>query len=251
LRDGGQPAIARGTGAQALGAWLSETSVGALEKALADSDPLVRLGALQALDALPLEQRWPIASRMLDDPVRALRGLAGGALAGVPVDSIPGKERAALDRALDEYVAVQRFNSDQPSAWVNLGDVYGARGEAHQAEECYRTAIELDPAWVPAYVNYADWLRRNHRDDDGEKILRTGLEHRPNDASLHHSLGLLLVRQKDMPAALAELQKAAELAPDDLHFAYVYAVALNGTGKPREALAVTDAALRRAPGDRA
>jgi predicted CXXCH cytochrome family protein len=251
LREVSQPAIARGTAAQALGPWLSETSVASLQKTLTDADPLARLGALQALDALPLEQRWPMASRVLDDPVRALRVLAAGALAGVPVDSIPGNERASLDRALDEYVAVQRFNSDQPSAWVNLGDVYGARGEAHQAEESYRTAIELDPAWVPAYVNYADWLRRNGRDSDGEKILLAGLEHRPNDASLHHSLGLLLVRRKEMPAALAELQKAAELAPDDPHFAYVYAVALHSMDKQREALAVTDAALRRAPGDRA
>ena len=93
---------------------------------------------------------------------------------------------------------------------MNLGDVYGARGEALQAEESYRTALVLDPAWIPAYVNYADWLRRANRDGDGEKILRAGLEHRPNDASLHHSLGLLLVRRKDMPAALAELKKAAD-----------------------------------------
>jgi tetratricopeptide (TPR) repeat protein len=251
LREADQPAIARGTGAQALGAWLSDNSVAALEKALADPDPLVRLGALQALDALPLEPRWPMASRLLDDPVRALRVLAGGALAGVPVDSIPGKERAAFDRALDEYVAVQRFNSDQPSAWVNLGDAYGARGEAQQAEESYRTAIELDPAWVPAYVNYADWLHRTNHDGGGEKILRAGLEHRPNDAALPHSLGLLLIRRKDMPAAVAELKEATELAPDDPRFAYVYAIALHGTGKQREALAVTETALQRAPGDRA
>jgi predicted CXXCH cytochrome family protein len=251
LRELSQPAIARGTAAQALGPWLSETSVAALEKALADPDPLARLGVLQALDALPLEHRWPMASPLLDDPVRSLRVLAGGALAGAPVDSIPPKDRAALERALDEYVAVQRFNSDQPSAWVNLGDVYGARGEALQAEESYRTALELDPAWIPAYVNYADWLRRANRDGDGEKILGAGLERRPNDASLHHSLGLLLVRRKDMPAALAELKKASDLAPDDPRFAYVYAVALHSTGKQQEALAVTEAALQRAPGDSA
>jgi Flp pilus assembly protein TadD len=100
-------------------------------------------------------------------------------------------------------------------------------------------------------VNYADRLRRANRDGDGEKILRAGLERRPNDASLHHSLGLLLVRRKDMPAALAELKKASDLAPDDPRFAYVYAVALHSTGKQQEALAVTEAALQRAPGDSA
>jgi predicted CXXCH cytochrome family protein len=250
VRAADQPAIARGTGARALGAWPSEPSLAEIERALGDSDPLVRLGGLDALDTWPLERRWPMASGLLDDPVRALRVLAAGTLAGVPVEAIPGKERAALDRALDEYVAVQRFNADHPSAWVNLGDVYGARGEARQAEESYRTALELDPAWIPAYVNYADWLRRTKRDDEGEKILRAGLEQRPNDASLHHTLGLLMVRRKDMPAAVAELKRAAELAPADPRFAYVYAVALHGTGKTQEALAAVESALSRAPGSR-
>jgi tetratricopeptide (TPR) repeat protein len=250
LRELGQPAIARGTAARALGGWPTEASIAALEKALADPNPLVRLGGLQALDSLPLEQRWPMASPLLDDSVRSLRVLAGGALAGAPIDSIPAKDRAALDRALAEYVAVQRFSADQPSAWVNLGDVYGARGEAQQAEECYRTALELDPAWVPAYVNYADWLRRTNRDAEGEKILRDGIARRPNDASLRHSLGLLLVRRKDMPAALAELGRANALAPDNPRFAYVYAVALQSSGNHREALAVTELALQSAPGDR-
>jgi Flp pilus assembly protein TadD len=250
IRELGQPAIARGTAARALGAWLSEASLAPLEKALADTDPLVRLGGLQALDSLPLEQRWSMASRLLDDPVRVLRVLAGGALASVHVDSISAKERAALERALDEYVAAQRFNADQPSAWVNLGDVYSARGEALEAEESYRTALKLDPAWTPAYVNYADWLRRANRDENGEQILRAGLAYRPNDASLHHSLGLLLVRRRDMPTALAELGRAAALAPDDPRFAYVYAVALQSTGKRGEALAVTESALENAPGDR-
>ena len=145
---------------------------------------------------------------------------------------------------------MQRFNADQPSAWVNLGDVYGARGEAQRAEDSYRTALEMDPAWIPAYVNYADWLRGTNRDADGEKILRAGLTHRPKDAALHHSLGLLLVRRKDMSAALAELGRAAELAPDNPRFSYVYAVALQSTGKHAEALAVTESALRQAPGDR-
>jgi len=92
--------------------------------------------------------------------------------------------------------------------------------------------------------------RRDAIRGEGEKILRAGLTRRPDDASLHHSLGLLLVRKKDLPAALASLKRAAELAPDNPRFAYVYAVGLRSAGQDREALAVVDAALQRAPGDR-
>jgi Flp pilus assembly protein TadD len=61
----------------------------------------------------------------------------------------------------------------------------------------------------------------------------------------------LQVREKDMQAALASLQKAAEFAPEETRYSYVYAVALHSIGRTREALAVVGGALKRAPGDRA
>jgi tetratricopeptide (TPR) repeat protein len=250
LGDTGQPAIARASAAMAIAEWPSSSSRQELVKALADPDPLVRVGALEALEPLPLAERWELARRLLDDPARVVRVLAAGLLAATPVDAISGNDRAALDRAVDEYVAVQTLNADQPSAHVNLGNIYAARGEAAKAEASYRTALGLDPGWAPAYVNLADLMRQTERDAEGETILRAGLARRPADSSLHHSLGLLLVRRKDLPAALASLKRAAELAPDNPRFAYVYAVGLRSAGQNREALAVVEAALQRAPGDR-
>jgi predicted CXXCH cytochrome family protein len=250
LGDTGQPAIARASAAMEIAEWPSSSSRQELVKALADPDPLLRVGALEALEPLPLAERWELARRLLDDPARVVRVLAAGLLAATPVDAISGNDRAALDRAVDEYVAVQTLNADQPSAHVNLGNIYAARGEAAKAEASYRTALGLDPGWAPAYVNLADLMRQTERDAEGETILRAGLARRPADASLHHSLGLLLVRRKDLPAALASLKRAAELAPDNPRFAYVYAVGLRSAGQNREALAVVEAALQRAPGDR-
>lgn len=51
------------------------------------------------------------------------------------------------------------------------------------------------------------------------------------------------------PEALGELKRAAQLAPDDVRFAYVYAVGLNSAGKRREALAEVDRGLGRHPGN--
>lgn len=44
--------------------------------------------------------------------------------------------------------------------------------------------------------------------------------------------------------------RAAELVPDDARFAYVYAVALNSTGKPHDAIAEIDRALKQHPDNR-
>ena len=67
----------------------------------------------------------------------------------------------------------------------------------------------------------------------------------PKDAGLHYALGLALVRLKRSGDALAELRQAAELAPDSAQNAYVYAIALNSTGRGDEALKTLADALAR------
>ena len=49
-----------------------------------------------------------------------------------------------------------------------------------------KAAIGLDPRFIPAYVNLADLYRARGRDAEGERILRDGLKIAPNSAMLHH-----------------------------------------------------------------
>ncbi len=251
LRDRAQPAIARATTASALSEWLSPASLDAVTDALRDPSPLVRMGALEAVESLPPAERWQRTRSLLGDPVRVVRALTASVLAEVPAENLSVDERRAFERATDEYIASQRLNADQPESQVNMGNFLAARGDRNAAEAAYRLALKIDPQWVPAYVNLADLLRASGRDPEGENVLRAGLRRAPNAAALHHSLGLLLVRQKKPEAALESLRRAAELAPDDARVAYVYAVALDSAGKRREATAVVDASLARAPADRA
>ncbi len=111
----------------------------------------------------------------------------------------------------------------------------------------YEAALRVGPWFLPAYANLADLLRLEGRDDEGEKVLRTGLVQSPDSPALHHALGLLLVRQKRTDEALRELARAAELAPGDPQIAYVYAIGLHSTGETERALAVLRRAHERSP----
>jgi Flp pilus assembly protein TadD len=113
----------------------------------------------------------------------------------------------------------------------------------------YERAVTLDPTFVPAYVNLADHHRARQEDEQGERVLRRGLARNPDAPALHHSLGLLLARERRYGDAVAALGRAAELAPDDARYAYVYGVALNSTGRAGRALAVLTRAHDRHPGD--
>jgi Flp pilus assembly protein TadD len=87
-------------------------------------------------------------------------------------------------------------------------------------------------------------------DQHGAELLRKAMSIEPNNADVQHSLGLLLVRQRDYPGALDLLRRASEFAPDNARYAYVYAIALNSTGASGQAMAVLGEAHRRHPTDR-
>ena len=248
--DAAQPSIARATALAGLDPAAGQASLETLAAGLREPDPLLRFGALQALERAPVEVRAPLAAPLLSDPVRSVRIEAAGVLAPVPANRLDASQRAAFERASTEYVETQRYNADRPDARVNLGTFYANRGDAGLAEKEITSAIALNSHFVPAYVNLADLYRAMGRDADGERSLRAGLEKVPGNASLHHALGLALVRLQRLDEALGELKRATELDPADARYAYVYAVAQHSSGDTAAAITSLEAALAAHPDDR-
>jgi predicted CXXCH cytochrome family protein len=222
-----------------------------VKRVLRDPDPLVRRAGLGLLFALEPPQRWQIGSPLLADPMRTVRLEAVNALAELPAAlSLPPGERAAFTRVVEEYRAAQGFNADRAEAWLNLGALEARLGRFDRAEAAYERAIQLQPAFMPAYVNLADLYRGQGREEDGERVLREALARQPEVAEVHHALGLLLVRRKRMPEALGELATAAKLEREVPRYTYVHAIALDSTGQHAQARAVLAEAQARFPGDR-
>ncbi len=186
---------------------------------------------------------------LLSDPVRAVRIEAAEALAAVPADALPGDVAAALERAIAEYVAAQELNADRPEAHGNLASLFAGERRFADAKRELTTALSLDPSFVPAAVNLADLDRELGSEAEGERVLREAIVRTPNDASLQHALGLLLVRQGHGLEALEHLAAAARLNPANARFAYVYAVALKDAGRNGQALAVLEEDVVRHPYD--
>jgi len=154
-----------------------------------------------------------------------VRMRAARALAPLADDAFDSAALAAFHKAADEYVAAERFNADRPENRTNLGGFLAERGDYAAAETEYRAALRLDVRFTPAWANLADLMRAQHREADAESTLRKGLAEAPDDATLHHALGLALVRQRRTDEALRELKRATELDPRNSRFAYVYQVA--------------------------
>ncbi|WP_456682641.1 tetratricopeptide repeat protein [Bradyrhizobium sp. USDA 3311] len=221
-----------------------------IRRALSDPDPLVRLGALDALEGIPADQLWTLASAQLTDPVRGVRIRAAELLSSVPPSRQPAADRNKFTQAAAEFVAAQKLNADRPDARAALGNFLARQAGAAEAEAEYRAALRLDPSFPPAAINLSDLYRQLGRDSDGERILRETLTKSGQNASLHHALGLVLVREKRADEALGELRQAAELDPGQPRYAYVYAVGLHSSGRRDDALAVLRTSLQVHPNDR-
>jgi predicted CXXCH cytochrome family protein len=244
------PAFARAGALTELASHVSPTNINLARSALSDPDPMVRIGALDLLESLPAGQIWSIAAPLLSDSSRGVRIRAASLLAAVPTASQPLADREQFDRAAAELVAAQHLNADRPEARSTLGRFYAQRGLPAEAETEYKAAQRLSPQYAPAAANLADLYRGLGREADGESVLRAALAASPRDAGLHHALGLALVRRKRSDEALAELRRAAELAPDLARYAYVYAVALHSAGRVGDAMTVLKESLARHGDDR-
>jgi len=244
------PAVARASALSELASRLSSANIGTARAGLVDSDPMVRIGALDMLANVPAAQIWQLVSPLLSDPVRGVRIRAASLLAAVPVVSQPQADRPRFDQAAAEFIAAQRANAERPEARTTLANFLAQRGQRTDAESEYKAALQLSPQYAIASINLADLYRQLGRDGEGESVLRTALAASPRNAAVHHALGLTLTRLKRPGEALAEFQQATELEADSSQYAYVYAVALHSSDRRDEAMTVLKEALKGHPNDR-
>ena len=250
VRDTSVAGIVRATAASLLPRFPSRGALAALEVALQDPDPIVRVGGVRAVDFVPPEERARILFEPLVDSVPVVRMFAARGLSAVPREMLGVSGAARFDSAFAEYVDAQLVNGERPEAHLNLGVAYGNLGDAEGAEAAFRMAIERDATWMESYVNLADLYRALNREAEAETVLRTGLTIDPEAPALRHALGLFFVRRQQLDAALVELEAAAEGAPGVARFTYVYGVALHSAGRSEDAVATLESAARRHPYDR-
>lgn len=253
IDDAKAPAIVRAT---ALSLLAPSTDLGhgaRVTRAASDADPLVRrAAATAAAGTIDPASSAPILTALLRDPIRTVRLEAVSELVATSGPPPAADARVVFDRVAEEYRQSLAANAERPEAQVSLGAFEARLGRADVAEAAYRTGIELQPQFAPAYVNLSDLLRLTGRDAEGEKVLRDALGVLPaiGRPPIQHALGLQLVRSKRYADALVWLRLAAEGAPENSRFAFVFAVALHDTGTAAEGRRVLEQAARRHATDR-
>ncbi|MCZ6835761.1 MAG: ammonia-forming cytochrome c nitrite reductase subunit c552, partial [Planctomycetota bacterium] len=248
--DEAQSTIMRATALMMLRDQPSQPALEAIRQQVKAQDPLLRMAATRALAPYPPELRWEIGAPLLDDEVRLVRIESARILAADSNTFAKGDRTGPFKRALKELRHSLEINADRPSTLVDLANLHLELGQAKEAEQAYREALQLQANYVPASINLADLFRDLGREDQVLQVLREALQKSPDAAALHHSLGLAQVRANDIAGAMESLSQACVLSESAPQYVYVYAIALNSTGRGGEAIGLLEQAMRENPGHR-
>lgn len=242
------PDIAKATVTAYLGNYPSKQTYTTTLQMLRNKDGNIRRSALHALETFPPKMRIQETFKMLSDPLKTVRMEAARQLSVFPLGEMDKERKGLLEKVLAEYKETLLFNSDRPESQLSLGVLYNNLKMPKKAEAAYIEAIRLQPQFVPAYINYSDFLQHQHKSKESFEVLNQGLKEVPQAAILHHALGLWYVRNKENAKAIPELKKAAELNADDARISYVYAVSI-GEEKAAEAVKILEDIYRKHTGD--
>ena len=242
------PTIAKATVTGYLGNYPSKQTYTTTLQMLRSKDVMTRRAAVQTLESFPAQVKVKNLFKALSDPMKIVRMDAARQLSSFPIGELDDTRKALLVKTLDEYEKVLLFTAERPESQLSLALFYVGKGKATKAENAYKEALRLQPLFVPAYINYSDFLLTSGRKDEALALLNKGMQKLPTIGILHHALGLWYVRNKEKEKAIEYLKKAVTLEPNNSRFSYVYAVAI-GEKTPKEAVAVLEAVYPKHTGD--
>lgn len=175
--------------------------------------------------------------------------LTRGHSRATPVDAAAARREGIALYASGRYAeAVRSYElslsvADDLATRSNLANALKKVGRFDEALEQYHVVLARNPRDATTWFDYGNLLRDHMHDVRGAvEAYRNAVEIDPRAADAHFSLGAALMDLKDYEAAIAEIQAALQLAPDDatwrkdaenaLGLAHIRAAEKNGLPPP-------------------
>jgi tetratricopeptide (TPR) repeat protein len=121
----------------------------------------------------------------------------------------------------DGVAAFQQLTANQPENHWNhffLARLHDRQQQVAAAETAYRRVQQLAPDWPEGYRALADlYLRANARLQDARALARRAVELEPSGPH-YYLLALTCLKTNDRAAALAALEQAVELSPNESRY---------------------------------
>lgn len=118
--------------------------------------------------------------------------------------------------AVEAYQFVVQIRPQDPTAYINLGDLYGFYLKDYEkSEQSFLSVINIDPANINAYRQLATIYEYRFKEKamEAENIFLLGIKFNPREVSLKVLLGQYYERQGRLADALKYFEEALKLDP--------------------------------------
>lgn len=130
------------------------------------------------------------------------------------------------ERAIEAFMKAIETNPDDPVGYINIGNVFAAVGDVERAEQFFQQAIVLDDEAATAVYGLANLYFNAERFEEAAKLYERSIQLGIEGADAPFMLAKTFEREGADKLALPYMQRAAELAPNDVEIQLAYGILL-------------------------
>ncbi len=120
-----------------------------------------------------------------------------------------------LESALMKYTHQAEFNAKDPVSLNDLGYLYYYFGDYNEAESQFQKALEINPAFIDALVNWGVCAHMTGDETAAIKLLGRAHDQDPQKGESSYDLGLLAYDSGDFSKAIGFFEEASRLLASD------------------------------------
>lgn len=117
-------------------------------------------------------------------------------------------------------------NPNDPIGYINFGNLLATMNEVDRAERFFQKAITLDETAATAYYGLANLYYNSERYIEAAKLYQKSIDFGIEGADAYYMLAKSFERENQLKLALPYMQRAKELAPEDLQIRLSYGILL-------------------------
>lgn len=110
--------------------------------------------------------------------------------------------------------------------YVNFGNLLAVLDDTERAERFFQKAIAVDETAATAYYGLANLYYNVERYAEAVKLYELAVQHKIEGADVYYMIGKCFEKLENPKLALPYLQRATELAPEDMQIRLAYAIVL-------------------------
>jgi tetratricopeptide (TPR) repeat protein len=153
-----------------------------------------------------------------------------------------------LEKARIEFQNALQIAPKDVAARFDMGVVDEKLNNPREAAQFYQGTIDIDPHHVGARTNLGRLYLLSGAPSRALEFIGPALEAHPDDAELLSIRAAARLQQKDLSGALADAERAVQLAPTSENAAAVLAGIYTSTGASDKALKLLEQSVQKIPG---